>query len=84
MKKLLLTSILVASFATSLYAQSKKATVFITDTPMSDAVTVINILCNSALDINEFANPNKKVSLNFNDVECSDVISIMKDFGRNN
>lgn len=84
MKKIIAILVVLVGFTASVYAQSKKATVVITDTAMSDAVTVINILCNSTLDINEFSNPDKKVSLNFNDVECTDIITIMKNYGYGN
>ena len=84
MKKLLLALVVVSGFATSVYAQPEKATVVITDKPISDAVIVINILCNSSIDINKFSAPNNKVSLNFNDVECSKIVSIIENYGQSN
>ncbi len=82
MKKLLLTVALVSGFTTFAYAQSEKATVVITDKPISDAVIVVNILCNSSIDINKFSTPAQKISLKFNEVECSDIVSIIENYGQ--
>ncbi len=82
MKKLLLTLTLVSGFTTFTYAKSEKATVIIEDKPISDAVIVVNILCNSSIDITKFSAPDKNVSLKFNEVECSDIVSIIENYGR--
>lgn len=81
MKKLLLTLALTLSFSTAVYAKSEKATVVIKDKPISDAVIVVNILCNSSIDISKFSTPNNKISLQFNDVECSEIVSVLEHFG---
>jgi len=80
MKKLLLATLIASSFTASVFASSKTTTVIMDDKSLSEAVVVLNVLCESSVDINEFKYPDKRISLNFDELECAEAIKLVESF----
>ncbi|PKG38547.1 hypothetical protein [Psychromonas sp. Urea-02u-13] len=82
MKKLFVTMFVIATISPSVFAKPEVISIEMSNKKMSEVVQIINRICDSQIALESLSNPQMNVSIDLENKQCVEVVSLIQSFDK--
>lgn len=82
MKKLFVTMFVIATISSSVFAKPEVISIEMSNKKMSEVIQIINRICDSQIALESLSNPQMNVSIDLENKQCVEVVSLIQSFDK--